>query len=70
MYYSVSDTGILGKKSECSYQESNLRPSITSSDTSVLQGLPITRDLLSSKELDKVTFWWTSIKEKSALKLF
>ena len=27
MYYSVSDTGILGKrKSECSYQESNLRP--------------------------------------------
>ena len=25
MYYSVSDTGILGKKSECSYQESNLR---------------------------------------------
>ena len=25
MYYSVSDTGILGKrKSECSYQESNL----------------------------------------------
>ena len=27
MYYLVSDTGILGKrKSECSYQESNLRP--------------------------------------------
>ena len=24
MYYSVSDTGILGKKSECSYQEPNL----------------------------------------------
>ena len=24
--YSVSDTGILGKKSECSYQEPNLRP--------------------------------------------
>ena len=27
MYYSTSDTGLLGKKSECSYQESNLRPS-------------------------------------------
>ena len=27
MYYSVSDTGILGKKSECYYQESNPRPS-------------------------------------------
>ena len=27
MYYSVGDTGILEKKSECSYQESNLRPS-------------------------------------------
>ena len=28
MYYSVSDTDKLGKrKSECSYQESNLRPS-------------------------------------------
>ena len=28
MYYSVSDAGILGKKkSESSYQESNLRPS-------------------------------------------
>ena len=27
MYYSVSDTGILGKKSKCSYQESNLRSS-------------------------------------------
>ena len=28
-----SDTGILGKKkSKCSYQESNLRPSVTSSD--------------------------------------
>ena len=27
MYYSVSDTGILGKKSECSYQKLNLRPS-------------------------------------------
>ena len=27
MYYSVSDIGILGKKSECSYQVSNLRPS-------------------------------------------
>ena len=27
MYYSVSDTGILAKKSEFSYQESNLRPS-------------------------------------------
>ena len=25
--YSVNDTGILGKKSDCSYQESNLRPS-------------------------------------------
>ena len=34
MYYSMNDAGILGKrKSECSYQESNLRPSnITSSD--------------------------------------
>ena len=32
-YRSVNDTGKLrGKKSECSYQESNLRPSITSSD--------------------------------------
>ena len=28
MYYSMNDAGILGKwKSECSYQESNLRPS-------------------------------------------
>ena len=27
MYYSVSDTGIIGKKSECSHQESNIRPS-------------------------------------------
>ena len=27
MYYSVSDTGILEKISECSYQESNLTPS-------------------------------------------
>ena len=28
MYYSVSDTGILGKRnSECSYQESKRRPS-------------------------------------------
>ena len=27
MHYSVSDTGILGNKSECSYQGSNLRPS-------------------------------------------
>ena len=28
VYFSVSDTGILGKrKSECSYQEPNLRPS-------------------------------------------
>ena len=27
MYYSVNDTGILGKKSDCFYQESNLRPS-------------------------------------------
>ena len=28
MYYSVNDTGILGKiKSECSYQKSNQRPS-------------------------------------------
>ena len=27
MYYSVSDTGIHGKKSECSFQESNPRPS-------------------------------------------
>ena len=27
MYYSVSDTGILEKKHECCYQESNLRPS-------------------------------------------
>ena len=26
MYYSVSDTGIIGKKSECSYKEPNLRP--------------------------------------------
>ena len=34
-----------------------------------LQRLPITRDLPSSKESDKVTFWWTSIKEKP-LKLF
>ena len=33
MHYSVNDTGIFGKrKSECSYQESNLRPLITSSD--------------------------------------
>ena len=35
----------------------------------VLQRLPITRDLLSSKELDIVTFWWTSKKEKP-LELF
>ena len=34
-----------------------------------LQRLPITRDLRHSKELDKVAFWWTSIKEKP-LKLF
>ena len=28
VYYSVNDTGTLGKrKSECSHQESNLRPS-------------------------------------------
>ena len=33
MYYSVTDTGLLGKKKfKCSYQESNLGPSITSSD--------------------------------------
>ena len=34
-----------------------------------LQRLPITRDLPSSKESDKVAFWWTSIKGKP-LKLF
>ena len=33
LYYSVNGTGILGKKkSECFYQESNLRPSVLLSD--------------------------------------
>ena len=38
-------------------------------ENDVLQRLPITRDLPSSKESDKVAFWWTSIKGKP-LKLF
>ena len=52
MYYSVNDTGKLGKrKSECSYQELNLRPSdyLSSSDA-----LPVTcsyRRLVGAKAL-------------------
>ena len=53
MYYSVNDTGILGKrKSECSYQESNLRPPITSSDA-----LPLSYRRLVGAKAIKLGSW-------------
>ena len=55
MYYSVNDTGILQKrKSECSYQESNLRPSdyCTSSDA-----LPLSYRRLVGAKAIKLGSW-------------
>ena len=57
MYCSVSDTDILGKKSECSYQESNLRLPITSSDAllpsyRILVGAKAIK--LGSRKIDKI----------------
>ena len=59
------------------YPGKEFKPSVVNSlfsgrsllQLSLFQRIPITRDLPSSKELDKVMFWWTPIKQKR-LKLF